>query len=287
VYQYPFGHLLKREENQVIDDAGLPDGLEHVSAIKAVFGRRRPAFFLDFDGTLAPIASTPGSAAMPAHVRELLAGLATSNLVCIASGRGLTDLRSKVNLHTIYYAADHGHHIVGPEGTGIELEVAPDDSLELEAASYELERRLRDITGAIVETKGVSLSVHYRLVAEAGHALVEQSVREVAANSPGLRLTTGKLVFELTPDLGWDKGRAILWLINRLGLKRSSVCPVCLGDDRTDEDMFRVARGWGISLAVGEAAPQTHADYRLRGLDEVSAFLEQFVGDTPSMASPG
>jgi trehalose-phosphatase len=263
----------------VNNQTGLPDGLEHITAIKTVIGRRTPAFFLDFDGTLAPIALTPGSATMPTHIRDLLANLANDNLVCIASGRGLTDLRSKVGLQTVYYAADHGHHIVGPEGTEIELEVAPEDGLELEAASYELERRLRDISGAIVETKGVSLSVHYRLVTEAEHAAIEQIVREVAANSSGLRLTTGKLVFELAPDLGWDKGRAMVWLLTRLGIKRSSACPVCLGDDRTDEDMFRSAKSWGVSLAVGEAAPQTQADYRLRGPDAVSAFLEQFVGD--------
>jgi len=255
----------------------LPEALENTPGISRVVGRRRPAFFLDFDGTLAPISATPASTTMPTDMKHLLARLAGAHLVCVASGRGLADLQAKVGLPSVYYAADHGHHIVGPEGSGVELEVAPEDSLELEKASYELERRLRDLEGAIVETKGVSLSVHYRLVAEAERHHVAQIVREVADESSGLRLTTGKLIYELTPDLGWDKGKAVLWLLKRLGFRRSAVCPICLGDDRTDEDMFRAAKGWGVGIVVGDAQADTLADYRLSGFDQVASFLEHFA----------
>ena len=98
--------------------------------------------------------------------------------------------------------------------------------MELEAASYELERRLRDVAGAIVETKGVSLSVHYRLVAEAERAprRADRHARS-RENAPGLRLTTGKLVYELSPDLGWDKGKAMLWLLKRLRLQALGLLP--------------------------------------------------------------
>jgi trehalose 6-phosphate phosphatase len=259
----------------------LPGALENTPGISRVVGRRRPAFFLDFDGTLAPISATPASTTMPADMKHLLARLAGAHLVCVASGRGLADLQAKVGLPSVYYAADHGHHIVGPEGSGVELEVAPEDSLEIEKASYELERQLRDVEGTIVETKGVSLSVHYRLVAEAERHHVAQIVREVADGSPGLRLTTGKLIYELTPDLGWDKGKAVLWLLKRLGFRRSAVCPICLGDDRTDEDMFRAAKGWGVGIVVGDAQADTLADYRLSGFDQVAGFLEHFASRQP------
>lgn len=255
----------------------LPDGLERLSDIRESIGRRKTLFFLDFDGTLAPISPTPDAACMPAHLRELLERLARATLVCIVSGRGLTDLQAKVGVNSLYYAADHGHRITGPQGSNVELEIAPDDTLELENASYELEQRLRHVQGAIIETKGVSLSIHYRLVGDNERMFVEQVVKEIAAASPGLRLTSGKQVFELTPDLGWNKGKAMLWLIKRLGYRRSSVCPICVGDDLTDEDMFAAAHGWGIGLVVGRAERETRADYELRDPAAVSAFLEAFV----------
>jgi trehalose-phosphatase len=270
----------------LIEDVGLPGALEHLSRIVALVGRRRPAFFMDFDGTLAPIASTPESAVLPAPMRSLVARLAERHLVCIVSGRGLNDLRSKIGLQTVYYAADHGHHIVGPEGTGVALEVAPQDSVELEKASFDLESRLHGIAGALVETKGMSLSVHYRLVPESEHHRVEQFVQEVAAESPGLRLTTGKYVYELTPDLGWDKGYAVMWLVKRLVLRRSAICPICLGDDMTDEDMFKAVKGWGVGMAVGEPRPRTRADYSLADLNEVMAFLTLFAGSGSSRTAP-
>jgi trehalose 6-phosphate phosphatase len=269
----------RKERRPNVDDVGtLPQALEHMPTIIELVGRRRPAFFLDFDGTLAPISSVPSATTMPADMRLLLARLAKNDLVCVVSGRGLADLRAKVGLDNIYFAADHGHHIAGPEGSEVELEIAPADNLELEKASYELERRLRDIEGAIVETKGVSLSVHYRLVPEPEREKVASIVREVAEESSGLRLTTGKLVFELTPDLGWDKGKAVLWLLKRLGFRRSAVCPLCLGDDLTDEDMFRAAKNWGTGIVVGGPQRRTLAEYRLDGLDQVRTFLGHFLG---------
>ncbi len=264
------------------DHRELPHGMDHLSDIIRSVGGRKPAFFVDFDGTLAPISRTPSSATMSPQMREVIARLTATNLVCVISGRDLADLQTRVGLENVYYAADHGYRIVGPKGSNVHLEIAPKDAGELEDASRELESRLEDITGAVVETKGVSLSVHYRLVAETERPLVDTAVREVAAASPGLRLSTGKLVYEFAPDLGWNKGKAMVWLIERLGIRRSSVCPVCLGDDRTDEDMFAAAHGWGVSLVVADrrhVTTHTHAGYRLKNQDEVRAFLETMAGE--------
>ena len=112
----------------------------------------------------------PDLAEIPVQTRELLQSLARRYLVCIISGRELADLRRKIGLADVYYAADHGHHIQGPAGSGIELEVGPEDRSELESVARILEERLRPIVGAMVETKETSLSVHYRLVTEAGPA---------------------------------------------------------------------------------------------------------------------
>lgn len=254
-----------------------PRALDSLPDIERLIGPRRSAFFLDFDGTIAPLSSHPDLAELPASTKEVLISLARDHVVCFVSGRDLADLRRKVELPDVYYAGDHGYHVAGPAESGIELEVGPEDRLELESASYELEWRLHSIKGIVVETKGTSLSVHYRLVAEGDRPLVHQIVREVAASAPGLDLTAGKLVHELRPRLPWGKGRAVLWLLGQLHLRRDEVCPICLGDDLTDEDMFVAIRRWGVGVVVGELSRTTRADYALEDPNEAAHFLQSFV----------
>lgn len=256
----------------------LPGGLESLPQIREFIGQRRPAFFVDVDGTLAPVAARPELVELPAATRDILGALAEHHLVCIVSGRGLADLRAKVALPQLYYAADHGHRMSGPPETGIDFEVGPDDRHDLEAAAYELDQRLRRIEGAIVETKGVSLSVHYRLVDENLRPQVAQIVREVAGSVPGFRLTSGKLVHELVPQSDWDKGRAVTWLLRRLRLGNKDTCPICLGDDLTDENMFAAVGDWGVSLVVGDPPFHSQARFSLVDHEEVARFLQAFVG---------
>ncbi|NLO28285.1 MAG: trehalose-phosphatase [Actinobacteria bacterium] len=264
----------------------LPWALAHLAQIGESVGERIPAFFLDFDGTLTQIVAHPDLTALPARTRDVLRLLARDHVVCLVSGRDLPDLRRKVGLAEVHYAGDHGHRIHGKAGSGLELEVGPGDRVELETASYELERRLHPIMGTVVETKGTSISVHYRQVASDKHDLVGQIVKEVADISPGLRLTGGKLVHELRPRLPWDKGRAMLWLLGQLRLRRDDVCPICLGDDLTDEDLFFAARDWGVNIVVGDADRDTRAEYRLANHEEAATLLEAFVVQDEAAQTP-
>lgn len=221
--------------------------------------------------------SHPDLAELPRQSRELLASLAQVHTVCLISGRELEDLSKRVNLPNLYYAGDHGCHIVGPAGSDLEFRVSPVGQAELAQASHELKQRLLPIQGVVLETKETSLSVHYRLVGEEDRPLVHQMVQEVAESTPGLHLRPGKMVHELRPKLPWNKGRAVLWLLQQLGLQKNDACPICLGDDRTDEDMFTVVRGWGIAIVVGRPGWPTAADYFLADYLEVAQFLRTFV----------
>ncbi len=102
-----------------------PRALVGLPEIKAMLGIRPPVFFLDFDGTLAPIVERPEMAEMPANTRESLRALAEAHPVCVVSGRPLDFLRAKVGLDTVFYAADHGHRIVGPAGSSVDFEIVP------------------------------------------------------------------------------------------------------------------------------------------------------------------
>src|SRR5207244_12709126 len=88
-----------------------------------------------------------------------------------------------------------------------------------EMIGKELGNQLAGITGARVERKRCSIAAHYRNVNESDVPKVERAVSEVAARHRELRKMDGKKVYELLPDIDWDKGKAVLWLLDNLGLE--------------------------------------------------------------------
>ena len=76
---------------------------------------------------------------------------------------------------------------------------------------------------------------------------VAVAVEAVASRHPELRRMDGKKVYELLPDIDWNKGKAMLWLLETLGLQGRNALPIYIGDDRTDEDAFRALEKRGIS----------------------------------------
>jgi trehalose-phosphatase len=81
------------------------------------------------------------------------------------------------------------------------------------------------------------------------------------------------MVHELRPDIPWDKGRAVLWLLERM--ETGEAAPVYVGDDETDRDAFRALAGRGVSVLVSATPqPEAGADYRLRDPGETRRLLE-------------
>jgi trehalose-phosphatase len=271
-----------------MDSDALPDALEALPQIRRQAAGRKPVFFLDLDGTLAPIEARPDLVEIPESTRQIITDLARLNPVSVVSGRGLSDLRDKVAVNSVYYVADHGFQILGPLRSGLRLEVGGEYRQQLQQAASQLRLALQTVEGALVEEKGLSLSVHYRLVPEARHASVVRAVADVADSFPDLRVTEGKLVFELRPPGDWNKGTALNWLMEQLGLPRQPAgpgsavpagagLPIALGDDLTDEDMFAAIEGWGMGILVGDPGRPTLAGYRVRDHLEAARLLEAFV----------
>jgi len=233
---------------------------------------------LDFDGTLAPIVDRPERAEMPERTRRALERSMEMDGVTVAvvSGRGLADVRGRAAIPGIAYAGNHGMEI---EGGGLPLRVHPEAAAarpELQAVAARLTADLEGIDGAFVEDKDLTLSIHYRMAPER-EAEVREMVLEAVDGRPGLRVTEGKMVLEVRPRVEWDKGRAVLFLLEQM--RPPEGAPVLyLGDDRTDEDAFRALReqapaGEGVVIADPPPSGSAARSF-LRDPAEVGALFE-------------
>ena len=261
--------------------------MEHLlSAWPAVLqqlGKARHVLLLsDYDGTLTPIVELPELALLPDGVRRLLERLVHQRHIRtgIISGRALSDLKSRVGIAGLVYAGNHGLEIQGP-GVAFVSPLAAELRPVLRVIHFVLSRALSTVRGALVEDKGLSLSVHYRMVDPSRAQEVEDIVKKTVgpAQATGkVRLTSGKKVHEIRPAVDWNKGNAVRLLMRRYGKggRRSGLVPLYLGDDVTDEDAFKAieAYGDGISVFVGRPNGQSVARYHLKSPEEVSRLLE-------------
>jgi trehalose 6-phosphate phosphatase len=258
----------------------LPSALNLIDEIIAVSGGKRLAVFLDYDGTLTPIVSHPEDAWLPDSMRETLRSLAARVPVAILSGRDLDDVRGRVLVDGIVYAGSHGFDIAGAGGLRRELGAAYLPVLD--KAEMELREALDEIPGAQLERKHFSVAAHYRNVNEKDAVRVALAIDAVAATHGELRKMDGKKVYELLPDIDWNKGNAMLWLLETLGLEGRNALPIYIGDDRTDEDALRTLKKRGVAILVSEHPQVTAANYCLNGPEEVERFLGELITRLPA-----
>lgn len=248
-------------------------------AARAAAGRMLLA--LDFDGTLAPIVPVPDQAALlPAAHSALTRLLARPDtLLAVVSGRALDDVRARVGLADVHYAGNHGLEIEGP-GMRRVHEDAEAAVGKLDACARRLRAEFAGDEGVLVEDKRLTLSVHFRLVHDVEReATIRARVEDACGELDGLRLTEGKKVVEIRPDVQWDKGRATSFLVRTLLGENRRAPVIYIGDDRTDEDAFEVLRGRGEGVLVAEngARRSSAAAAWLRSPEEVVTLLERLA----------
>jgi trehalose-phosphatase len=256
-----------------VSDA-LPSALDHVDDL-ARRARGRPlAVFLDYDGTLSPIVERPELAVLDDATRATVASLAARCPVAVVSGRDRHDVQARVGLSTIAYAGSHGFDIALADGARHEHPAGQERLAALDRAEAALRAALAGVDGALVERKRYSIATHFRLVADADLPRVERAVG--AALAPGLRRKEGKKVVELQPDVPWDKGAAVRWLLDALALGPDAL-PLYVGDDVTDEDAFRAVRDDGLGVVVLDRPRATAATLSLRDPGQVRELLDQLA----------
>lgn len=236
---------------------------------------RRPAVFFDFDGTLSDIVDDPDSARLVAGAADALRQLAARCPVAILSGRDLADVAARVGLPGIWYAGSHGFELTAPDGTRHQNDAAAAAIPVLESAAAQLRERLGSIPGVRVEHKRFGVAVHYR---NAGRDRVGEVLAAVraAGRRDALRVTTGREVIELRPDVDWDKGATLRWVLDHLP-GSAALTPIFLGDDITDEDAFDAVRPGGIPILVRHNDDGDRATAALYALDSPAAAAD-FVG---------
>lgn len=232
------------------------------------------ALFLDFDGTVVPIAPRPEKAWLPPATRLLLRSLSRFIPVVIVTGRSLRDIRPRIGLTEITYVGNHGLEIAGP-GFNYRIKDAIQCRRLLRSVMRQLQRDLGRMPGILLEDKGYTLSVHYRLArGETRQKAARLFTKRLKPfQDRGLiKISRGKAVWEIRPPVNWNKGKAVLWILEQPAFKGR--WPLYIGDDRTDRDAFRAIRDCGIGILVGPSQESMTAHYRLKDPIEVHGFLK-------------
>ncbi|XP_062187570.1 trehalose 6-phosphate phosphatase RA3-like [Phragmites australis] len=264
-----------------------PSALTWFESVLAAAKGKQIVMFLDYDGTLSPIVEDPDCAVMSEEMRDAVRGVAEHFPTAIVSGRCRDKVFNFVKLAELYYAGSHGMDIKGPiaqskhvQAKAVHYQAASEFLPVIEQVYRTLTAKMESIPGAKVENNKYCLSVHFRCVQEEEWDAVDEQVRSVLKEYPDLKLTHGRKVLEIRPSIKWDKGEALAFLLESLGYTgRNDVFPIYIGDDRTDEDAFKVLRnmGQGVGILVSKFPKETAASYSLRDPAEVKEFLRKLV----------
>lgn len=265
-----------------------PSALDMFEQIIDASKGKQIVMFLDYDGTLSPIVDDPDRAFMSKPMRKTVRSLARCFPTAIVSGRCRDKVYSFVRLAELYYAGSHGMDIKGPAkdpkyqkgSPGVLFQPASEFLPMIDEVYQQLVEKTRSTPGAKVENNKFCVSVHFRCVDEKKWSELAQQVRSVLKEYPKLRLTQGRKVLEIRPTIKWDKGKALEFLLESLGFANcTNVFPVYIGDDRTDEDAFKILRdrGQGFGILVSKFPKETSAAYSLQEPAQVMDFLRRLV----------
>lgn len=224
-------------------------------------------FAFDLDGTLAPIVVDYGGVQVAEPVRKALKRLIELAKVCVLTGRSRQDAQEILYLEP--------HLLIGNHGAEWPPVFKNRDWLQIGLCAGWRDRlsdMLHDLDGVQIEFKGESLTLHYRksLNRDVALARINAAIEKL---EPAPRIIGGKFVVNLLPMEAFNKGDALVAVMDRLGLKRA----IYFGDDVTDEEVFRLKNIDLLSIHVGKN-DLTAAPYYLSNQAEMLGVLNALVG---------
>ena len=231
------------------------------------FAARSPLCLFDFDGTLAPLEPDPARVMLPQPVLARLQSLQARAAVGIVTGRSLQDMERRLAFRPDYLIGNHGLE-------GVPGAADADAALARTCSGWKawLQSRVVAIDPAIwLEDKGYSLSLHYLHARDAPQAAAQLSSLFPQLDPPP-RVITGKYIFNLLPGDSGDKGLAVRHLMRHA---RNSAA-LYVGDDATDEDVFRLHEPGILSVRVGRAA-NSAADWFIEDHLAIEPLLDRLL----------
>jgi trehalose-phosphatase len=249
-----------------------PDGAGHpLVARLAPLARARPGLLLDFDGTLSELAPTPEEARLLPACGEAVGRLLELDVpVAIVSGRMSDDLRARVPFERVWLSGVHGAELVVPGPARLSVSASP----PLRAALESFLASARELVpwGVRLEDKRLAVAAHVRGVEPARQreatARLIDFAREAAVRTGAVSWIEGKAVVELRSRHA-SKANAVHMLHRQWP---AGAFLIAIGDDTTDEDMFKEAlRAGGTAIKVGDGP--TAAPHRLADPSDVACFL--------------
>jgi trehalose 6-phosphate synthase/phosphatase len=234
-------------------------------------GAPRRILFLDYDGTLREIVSHPDAARPTEAIRSLLGRLATlpSTEVHVVSGRDRNTLDAWLGDLPIALCAEHGFYTRPPRGEWKEAHHV--DLSWMDGAEEILRGIVDEVPGSHLEKKAAGLAWHYRLSDDDYAEWRARELRAILAEefaSLPIEVLRGHKVLEMRAS-GVNKGTYLRSMIED---EPDDTFLLCIGDDRTDLDMYAALPEHGISLHVG--AEGDGMDHRLESPREVRELLE-------------
>jgi trehalose 6-phosphate phosphatase len=248
-------------------DAGL-------SALRAL-ALRSPLCLFDFDGTLAPLEPDPTRVMLPPPVQRRLQLLQQRVPIGIVTGRSLVDMRRRLDFHPDYLIGNHG--LEGVPG-------APVDNAVLAATCKRWKNKLTSRIAAIdpaiwLEDKQYSLTLHYLHARDVAGVAAALSTLLLSLD-PRPRVISGKYIVNLLPEDSGDKGRAVLRLLQHT----SSAAALYVGDDATDEDVFRLHEPRILSVRVGSEGDSA-ADWTIEDHLAIESLLDRLLACIPEYST--
>jgi trehalose 6-phosphate phosphatase len=216
---------------------------------------------------------------MPDKTKKVLRDLVNlpNTSISFISGRPIKELRDMIRIRNAVYAGNHGLEIQG-RGMKFVYPVSEAYRAALSQIRKSLRKRICMVRNAFVEDKGLSLSLHYRLVDKNKVSFLKKIFYTIVKPYLAKKIIivrTGKKVLEVRPFEEWDKGLAVKWILSKEGeilSKGKKLTIIYIGDDRTDEDAFAFLKGRAVTIRVGYLS-SSFAEFYMKDTEDVYNFL--------------
>jgi len=261
------------QENPKEDEQASARSAEEVLS-RLTLQPRHWALFLDIDGTLIDLADTPDGIVVPSDLPENLhrLSLRLGGALALVTGRALAYADQLFVPYEFPLAGLHGSERRGPSGAVSRIEAGK----AFEGLKISLAEEAKAWPGVLIEDKGSAVAAHYRQAPEQREAIEAAMPRYLDMAGPDFTLQRGKMVAEIRP--AWaSKGHALKAFMDEPPFKGRK--PVAIGDDVTDEAMFRAANELGgHSVRIAETEAETEAKFTLPSAHALRAAIAALAG---------